>query len=212
LQPAGAAATLQARKQEFIRNEIWNAAIDLFAEKGFDETTVEDISQTAGVSRRSFFRYFSSKNDLMAQGIVSYGAALAGAVSSFPACSTPMDVLRETVLQIAGQAAAYPRARKIMEIASKYPAAREAQRSRMAEVEDQVTEAYARRIRQQRTGSLTPRIMAGLTILTMELTLRSWFEDSRRDIPEIMEQVLAGFRQVLWEETVQNDLKGRKRK
>ena len=49
---------LQARKQEFVRDAIWTAAIDLFAEKGFEETTVDDIVAAAGTSRRTFFRYF----------------------------------------------------------------------------------------------------------------------------------------------------------
>src|SRR5438034_1129540 len=68
---ANATPTLLARKQQLVRDVIWDAAIDLFTEKGFDETTVDDIAQTAGVSRRSFFRYFSSKSDLLALGILN---------------------------------------------------------------------------------------------------------------------------------------------
>ena len=82
--PIAMTPTLQARKQELVRNAIWDAATDLFAEKGFDETTVDDIVKNAGVSRRSFFRYFSSKSDLMAQGLVSYGTALTGAIAACP--------------------------------------------------------------------------------------------------------------------------------
>jgi len=41
-----------------------------------DETTVEEVAQGAGVSRASFFRYFSSKDDLLAQNVLKYGAAL----------------------------------------------------------------------------------------------------------------------------------------
>src|SRR5437899_1533793 len=56
--PVVSVPTLQARKQRLVRDAIWDAAIDLFAQEGFDETTVDDIARAAGVSRRSFFRYF----------------------------------------------------------------------------------------------------------------------------------------------------------
>ena len=49
-------------KRKFVRDAIYAAAIEIFTERGFDETTVEEIAQAAGVSRRSFFRYFASKD------------------------------------------------------------------------------------------------------------------------------------------------------
>ena len=46
------------------RREISRTAIALFLKHGFEETFVDDIAQAAGISRRTFFRYFPSKNDL----------------------------------------------------------------------------------------------------------------------------------------------------
>ncbi len=46
------------------QREISRTAIKLFLEHGFEETFVDDIAQAAGISRRTFFRYFPSKNDL----------------------------------------------------------------------------------------------------------------------------------------------------
>ena len=118
---AGAAAaklTLQARKQEFVRDAIWAAAIDLFAEKGFEETTVEDIVDAAGTSRRTFFRYFESKRDLMAQPVVSYGASIANAIESFGAASSSAELFRHVVLEVAQRTVAEPRMRKVMAIAA----------------------------------------------------------------------------------------------
>lgn len=44
--------------------ELSHIALRLFLERGFDETTVDDIVREAGIGRRTFFRYFSSKNEL----------------------------------------------------------------------------------------------------------------------------------------------------
>src|SRR5882724_4825502 len=115
-QPVEMVPTLHARKQQFVRDAIWDTATDLFAEKGFDETTVDDIAQAAGVSRRSFFRYFASKNDLMAHGMVNYGAELTAAIDACPQTYSLSEVFRETALRVAQKSVAHPRTRKIMAI------------------------------------------------------------------------------------------------
>jgi mycofactocin system transcriptional regulator len=45
--------------------QITRVALDLFARNGFEETTVEDIAAELGINRRTLFRYFSSKNDMV---------------------------------------------------------------------------------------------------------------------------------------------------
>ena len=47
------------------RDELEAIALDLFNERGFEAVTVEDIAAAAGISRRSYFRYYASKNDVM---------------------------------------------------------------------------------------------------------------------------------------------------
>jgi TetR/AcrR family transcriptional regulator, regulator of mycofactocin system len=52
------------RRRVTSRAELEQAAFTLFAANGFDETTVDDIAAAAGIGRRTFFRYFPSKNDI----------------------------------------------------------------------------------------------------------------------------------------------------
>lgn len=46
------------------RYEIEHIALEMFSEQGFDHTTVDDVAHAAGIGRRTFFRYYASKNDV----------------------------------------------------------------------------------------------------------------------------------------------------
>ncbi|MEP7201382.1 MAG: TetR family transcriptional regulator [Ilumatobacteraceae bacterium] len=56
---------LRQRKKDSSRQAIEDAAWDLFAERGYDETSVNDISERANVAPRTFFRYFPTKEAVM---------------------------------------------------------------------------------------------------------------------------------------------------
>ena len=188
--PVNAITTLQARKQELVRTAIWEAATDLFAEKGYDETTVDDIAQKAGISRRSFFRYFSSKSDLMGYGIVGYGGHLIEAIEACPRECSPPEVFRRTVMHVAQKCAAHPGTRKIMGIALKYPAAREAHYSRTPELMERVEAALASRYGNRSGGDLTPQIVTQMILSVLSLIFNQWFERGDEDISATAEQIL----------------------
>jgi AcrR family transcriptional regulator len=195
--PVESAPTLQARKQQVVRDAIWDAATGLFADKGFDETTVDDIAQAAGVSRRSFFRYFESKSDLMAHGMVNYAAELTAAIEACPPDYTLFEVFRETVLRVAKESAVQPRTGKILAIVAKYPAARAAELSRFAEVQDLVAKAYARRCKNQGEDKLTASILAGLTLQVAGVTIRWWFDNGHPDITAAVDQAFRTLTRVI---------------
>ena len=50
------------RRRSTTRDHITDVALDLFAARGFDEVSVDDVAQAAGIARRTLFRYYASKN------------------------------------------------------------------------------------------------------------------------------------------------------
>ena len=72
---------LHQRKQQWMRRMIMDAALGLFVKQGFDDTTIDQIADAAGISRRSFFRYFANKDDLLAHEVVTYGLVLSEAIA-----------------------------------------------------------------------------------------------------------------------------------
>ena len=188
---------LRARKQELVRNAIWDAAIDLFAEKGFDETTVDDIADAAGVSQRTFFRYFESKADLMGKGTADFAAVISQAIDACPRGYAHREVMRAAVLQVARQAAAYPRLEKIIQIAARYPAARQAQASRIPEVQGQIVQAYARRMKHPKKDDATPKILAAMTTSLFDVVLQTWLDSGREDMEKTVGEVFRITRHVV---------------
>jgi len=81
------------------RETLAEAACELFLEQGYEATSVADITQRAGVSRSSFFNYFSSKSDVLWAGLDERIAQAVDALRATGADATG-DALREIVLHI----------------------------------------------------------------------------------------------------------------
>jgi AcrR family transcriptional regulator len=178
------------RKQQVVQDAIWNAAMDLFAEKGFDAATVDEIAAAAGVSQRTFFRYFASKSDLMGKTMMAYGELLRAAIKASPKSADAFGVLRAAVLEIAAKVASFPRTRDVIAISIQCQAAREAQLSRRSEVEEMVAQAFAVRMKKNSENELTAHLLAGLTLTLLDQTLRFWYTDDSQKMTAVAERVM----------------------
>src|ERR1700722_7562556 len=72
------------------RERLVSAALHLFSEQGFDDTTVAEISQRAGGAKSTFFRYFHDKRDVLAAGQETFSKLFAEGIASAPATATPL--------------------------------------------------------------------------------------------------------------------------
>jgi AcrR family transcriptional regulator len=92
--------SLRERKHEFVLREIERAAWDLFATVGFDRATVEEISRNAGVSRRTFFRYFRTKEELLSFSVEHFGQRVAERFAETPKNRKPLAALENAILSV----------------------------------------------------------------------------------------------------------------
>ena len=77
----GAPTTLWDRTRQLTTREVLQTALRLFTEQGYDETTIAQIAREAGVSQRTLFRYFGTKEDLVGGNQDRFGQVLADAIS-----------------------------------------------------------------------------------------------------------------------------------
>ncbi|MGI8937884.1 MAG: TetR family transcriptional regulator [Iamia sp.] len=94
---------LRARKKEATAQALQGRAIELFLERGYDETTVQDITDAAGVSQRTFFRYYATKDAVLLAEHARREAAMSELLVSrtgLPVRETLDVVLRDLVRDI----------------------------------------------------------------------------------------------------------------
>src|ERR1700733_5821175 len=75
------------------RGRLEQAAAGLFAERGFDQTTVADIAARAGLTERTFFRHFADKREVLFSGQDAFQDVVVGAVAAAPGTATALEAV-----------------------------------------------------------------------------------------------------------------------
>ena len=86
------------RRKVTSRADLENVAFDLFSRQGFEQTTIDDIASTAGIGRRTFFRYFPSKNDVVWGDFDADLERMRRRLGAVRAGMPLMDALREAIV------------------------------------------------------------------------------------------------------------------
>jgi AcrR family transcriptional regulator len=88
---------LRERKKEQTRRTIEDAAFTLFAQRGYQATTVADIAAAADIAPRTFFAYFRSKEDVVFGDVTESFAALEHRLDARPTAETTFEALRDWI-------------------------------------------------------------------------------------------------------------------
>ncbi|WP_229067493.1 TetR/AcrR family transcriptional regulator [Actinoplanes sp. DH11] len=94
--------SLWTRSRQAVYAEITSVAMKLFLEQGFEQTTIDQIAATAAISRRSFFRYFGTKEDIVLGDLASQGILMRDTLEAIPLSVAPWEAIREALRRVGG--------------------------------------------------------------------------------------------------------------
>jgi len=166
-------------------------ALRLFTEQGFEETTVEQIATAAGVSRRTFFRYFESKAAVLWREFDGEVDALRDAFSEVPNVIAMMEAIRQVIVSVNHYRAedmAELRAR--MNLIGSVPALQASAGPHYAAWEETVSDFASMRLRQP-ADSLYPLTIGRTTLAACRAAYDRWVAHGEADITGYLDAVLA---------------------
>ncbi|KOG89407.1 TetR family transcriptional regulator [Streptomyces varsoviensis] len=161
------------------RRRLQQAALELYRERGFDQTTTAEIAARAGVNERTFFRHFPDKREVLFGGEADLRAALMQEVADAPDGLQPLDVLLHAFRK-AGRVLEEnrPFSEPRLELIGKTPALRERDLAKAAFLTEAVAEALRRRD--------VPDRLAGLAAQTgwaaFHHAAQAWIDDPSQSL------------------------------
>jgi mycofactocin system transcriptional regulator len=182
------------------RTDLERIGFELFARQGFDSTTVDDIAAAAGIGRRTFFRYFGSKNDLVWGDFEGQLAGLRKLLES-AASETPwIDALREAVVAFNRfDPQEVPWHRQRMELILTVPTLQADATLRYNAWRAIVTEFVAARAGRPESD-LLPRLVGYAALAAAIAAYEHWLADDRQPLPSLIDttfrQLAVGFESV----------------
>ena len=184
------AAVRPGRRPATTRAELAQVALAMFTERGFDETTVEDIAAAAGIGRRTFFRYFASKNDVVwgdfEHGLVALRARLAAGDPGRPL----LDELREAVLAFNQlDASEVPWHRDRMTLILRVPALQAHSTLRYRAWRSVVADFVAERLGAA-PDDLLPQLVAHSCLGAALTAYEQWLQRPGTDLPPLLDQAM----------------------
>jgi AcrR family transcriptional regulator len=179
-----------------VRRELVAAAVRLFRSRGYEETTVDDIAAAAGVGRRTYFRYFPSKEDAISPdhevGLTRIAEVFATAHPTEPTAAL---VVRagETVFDLYADDPALSVER--FRLTHEVPALRDRESARVDHYRRLFTRQLRERFAGEPDGDLRAAVIGAAVVAAHNLALRTWLADGGR--PDRLDECRARFRKVV---------------
>ncbi|MEU7873260.1 TetR family transcriptional regulator [Dactylosporangium sp. NPDC049140] len=184
--------SLVERKRQLVRDELAEAALKLVAFQGFDETTIDQMAAAAGVSRRTFFRYFQSKEDVIIEFLSDLGRRLSAALQARPPAEPPAEAVRQALRVFTDKFWEHPeKAGRLTRVTMETPALLGRYLERQTAWKQTLTEELARRTRTDPATDLEPAVLVAVAFAAFDTALMRWAADPHEDLNALVEACFA---------------------
>ncbi|UWE07463.1 TetR/AcrR family transcriptional regulator [Actinacidiphila bryophytorum] len=177
------------------RERLVVAALGLFAEQGYDTTTVAQIAERAGLTRSTFFRHFADKKEILTAGQNALSRLLAEGIETAPAGATPMAAVAAGLERASGEMTAFNR-----ELGPLLRAAIEANeelRNRQALKSIGMAAAMVAALTRRGVAEPAAQVAAEIGVLAFKVGYARWTDPARDDAPgELADHTGAAFEEL----------------
>ena len=170
------------------RGRLEQAALELYIERGFEQTTVAEIAKRAGLTERTFFRHFADKREVLFAGAGALQELLVSTVASAPDSAAPIDAVA-AALEAAGAPLQERReyARQRQAVIAANPELQERELIKLASL----SAALAGALRQRGVTDPAASLAAEAGIAVFRIAFERWVsETGQRDLPQLIRESL----------------------
>lgn len=186
---------LRERTRQAVRAQLLTVAWDLFVQQGYDATTVDEIAAAVGMSQRSFFRYFSSKEDVALEKFEAVGTMLTEELANRPASEDAWEALRRAFDVIVRPAEQDPRhGLVLLRITSQSSALRARVIEQQTNWQELLAPLVAQRV-ESPTGDLGPAALTAAALACLVVANAAWLRvDGTEPLGRILDETMTAVR------------------
>jgi TetR/AcrR family transcriptional regulator, regulator of mycofactocin system len=178
------------RRRVTSRAELEHVAFDLFGRQGFERTTIDDIAAAAGIGRRTFFRYFPSKNDVAWGDFDKELSRMRAQLKTVPRRTPLMEAIRLAIVDFNRiDPDQVPWHRRRMDLILRTPALQAHSTLRYAAWREVIAEFVAERTGQP-PDALTPRTIAYAALGVAVAAYEQWLETDDADLGGMLDTAM----------------------
>lgn len=180
---------LRERKRRETFKRISEVGIRLFLARGYEATTLDDIAVEAGISRRTFFYYFKSKDDIIVAHLGNYAEALKAAIRESATSALPIDAVRDAMMKLADhfESPTTVATARLMRESEAVRARRHSNNQMEEAVFEALCDVWPARKRRERL-----RLVAMVSMAVMRRATEPWLEqDGKRSLSKYLRDAFA---------------------